>query len=596
MSMQVNTNVNTINWDTLLRKLDAATKSAETQGAGGVTAGQNITITATVNGIEEAITFPVPDDLELPKEVDQAGIDSLCEKLAGDSSFGLSAEEVQAVHDKLTEALAATTSSVSKANSNGSSTKVLFDIYQLMALLVEVAQKQRNASREMRTAENMQIQKSILDQANQQKTAALTGMIAGAICCAAQVIASVVTTAYQGKAFSKQIGSIESSGVASAKDNLTMLKAADTTAHAQTQLDKVTADVGGKSAGRMNRTIAQDVGEFGFENTDQAKAKLSLEQTKLNSLVNERQTIQQKLNDGTLKSSDVSEGPLKDALLQSEAFDQKIADSEIPRELVDRFIQRSNDAAKGTVSQADRVDLYNTANMAPELKDMGTMTTADHKANIQRAAEARLAELDNEIPTQRTATDPARQNIRTAVETDLQRYEDEYASALHDFNEINENTSAADATRIKNNLQLAGDKLKFARANAYNELAQPGVTTSAERAAAIRTATTAVETAEKGRMNDVEFIKASRTIQTGEAKMGLINAIGNPAQSFVQNLSAHMQADAKKAEAQNAKAQEELDQTKDLFNQAQDLIDSVVQLMQAISSAETQSMRDAIQA
>jgi len=42
--------------------------------------------------------------------------------------------------------------------------------------------------------------------------------------------------------------------------------------------------------------------------------------------------------------------------------------------------------------------------------------------------------------------------------------------------------------------------------------------------------------------------------------------------------------------------QEELEQTKDLFGQAQNLVDSVVQLMQAVSAAESQSMRDAIQA
>ena len=595
MSIQINTNTNTINWDTLLSKLDAASKATETQGAAGVTSGRNVTITTMVDGVEKNITFPVPDDLELPEEVDQAGIDSLCAKLAGDDTLSLSDEDIQIVHDKLTEALNATANSVSNTLSKSSS-QVLFDLYKLMALLVEVGQKQRDASREMRTAENQLVQKSILDQASQQKMAALTGMIAGTLCCAVQVIATIGMTISQGKAFSKQVGSIESSGVASAKENLTMLKAADSPAHAQAQLNKVTNDVGGKPSGSMNRTIAEDVGQFGFENTDQSKAKLSVEKMKLDSLVNEKATLQQKLSDGTLKSSDVPNGPLKDALLKSEAFEQKVAESEIPRDLIDKYIQRSNDAELGKVSQKDRVDLFNSANVAPELKQMGNMTTADHKANIQQAAQARLAQLDTEIPAQRNAVVDATKNVRTAVQTDLARYEDEYAAALHDSNEINENTSSADEAKIRNNLQLAGDKLKFARANAYNELAQPGVSTPAERATAIRVAGENVDSAEKGRMNDVEFIKASRTLQTGEAKIGLINAIGNTAQSFFQNLAAHMQADSKKAEALANKTQDELDQTKDLFKQAQDLINAVVQLMQAITSAETQSMRDAIHA
>ena len=595
MSMQVNNNVNTINWDTLLNKLGAATKAAETQITGGVTAGRNVTLTTTVDGVEQTFTFAIPDDLELPKEVDQAAIDSLCAKLAGDSSFGLSEAEVKVIHEKLSEALAAVASSISETASKGS-TQVLFDLYKLMALLVEVGQKQRDASRELRSAQSQQIQKSILDQADQQKTAALTGMIVGALCCVAQVVASIVMISQQGKAFSKQINSVESSGVASAKDNLTMLKAADSPAHAQAQLNKVTNDVGNKPSGTMNRTIAEDVGQFGFENTDQAKAKVTVEQMKLDSLVNEKATIQQKLSDGTLRSTDVPDGPLKDALLKSEAFEQKVAESGIPRNLVDKYIQRSNDAGLGKVSQQDRVDLFNSAHVAPELKQMGNMTTADHKANIQQAAQARLTQLDAEITAQRTAVADGPKNVRTAIETDLKRYEDEYASALREANEIDANTSSADATRIRNNLQLAGDKLKFARAHAYNELAKPGITTDAQRAADIRLAGDAIDTAETGRRSDIKFIKATRTIQEGEAKLGMVNAIGNAAQSFVQNITSYIQANAKKAEAENSKAQEELEQTRDLFNQAQSLIDSVVQLMQAISSAETQSMRDAIQA
>ena len=48
--------------------------------------------------------------------------------------------------------------------------------------------------------------------------------------------------------------------------------------------------------------------------------------------------------------------------------------------------------------------------------------------------------------------------------------------------------------------------------------------------------------------------------------------------------------------AQQKTSEEELDQTKDLFNQALSLVDSIVKLMQAVRAAEAQSMRDAIQA
>ena len=112
MSIQPTTNNASLDWSSLLSKLDAATKAAGAQGTTGVTAGQNVTITATVDGVERSITFPVPDDLDLPATVDQAGIDSLCAKLAGDTSLGLSEADVKAVHKALSDALAAASTSI----------------------------------------------------------------------------------------------------------------------------------------------------------------------------------------------------------------------------------------------------------------------------------------------------------------------------------------------------------------------------------------------------------------------------------------------------------------------------------------------------
>ena len=99
MSIQATNNNARIDWSSLLNKLDAASKAVETQGAGGVTAGSSVTITATVDGVEKAITFPVPDDLDLPAAVDQAGIDSLCAKLAGNQSLGLTEADVAGMYD-----------------------------------------------------------------------------------------------------------------------------------------------------------------------------------------------------------------------------------------------------------------------------------------------------------------------------------------------------------------------------------------------------------------------------------------------------------------------------------------------------------------
>ena len=68
--------------------------------------------------------------------------------------------------------------------------KVLLDIYSMMCLLAECAQKMKDAQREQRQAESSAIITSIQNQADAQRSAALTGLIAGGIICAVQVCAT----------------------------------------------------------------------------------------------------------------------------------------------------------------------------------------------------------------------------------------------------------------------------------------------------------------------------------------------------------------------------------------------------------------------
>jgi hypothetical protein len=367
MSINVNANATAVNWESLLSKLGEVTKTQGAEGAAGTT---NVTITTNVDGVETPVTIRIPDDLEIPGEVDQAAIDSLCAKLSADTGLNLTEEQIEQFHEALTNALNETLSAAGSGKS--AKANAMFDLYKLMALLVEVAQKQRDANREMRQSESQAIQASILSQAQAQRDAAITGMIAGAICCAVQVVATIAVMAKEGAAFKEQVSSLETSGVNNAKTTLT-------------------------------------------QKTEALK------------------TFQ----------SDIMQG----------------AD------------------ARGVP-------------LTPEARNM------------------RIAELKAEV----------------------------------------------------------------------------------------KTAMKGVEEAQTLRQSDVAYLKATHTINNAQAVNGLISAIGSMAQSFIQNAVQLQQADATMEGAEQQKKQEELDQTKDLFNQAEELVNSVVQLMRAIGQAETQSMRDAIQA
>ncbi|MBR4612267.1 MAG: type III secretion system translocon subunit SctB [Kiritimatiellae bacterium] len=366
MSINVNANATAVNWESLLSKLGEVTKTQGTEGAAGTT---NITIMTKVDGVDTPMTIRIPDDLEMPAEVDQAAIDSLCEKLAADTGLNLTEEQIEQFHEALTNTLNETLAAAGSGKS--AKANAMFDLYKLMALLVEVAQKQRDANREMRRSESEAIQASILSQAQAQRDAAITGMIAGAICCAMQAIVTVGAMIKQGYAFKQQISTLETSGVNQAKTTLT-------------------------------------------QQTESLKAY----------------------------QADVMHG----------------AENGVP--------------------------------LTPDARN------------------AKIAELK----------------------------------------------------------------------------------------VGVKQAMKGVEEAQALRQSDISYLNATQTINNAQAFNGLISAIGSMAQNCIQNAVQLRQAEATMEGAEQQKKQEELDQTKDLFNQAEELVNSVVQLMRAISQAETQSMRDAIQA
>ena len=361
MSIQVNTGASAVGWESLLNKIGDVEK---TTGADGK---EMFTVTMRVGDESKTFTFGIPDDLEAPQNVDQAAINSLCDKLLADKEgFNLTEEDVTNIKKVLEETL----SKAGSLKEPSAKKSVLFDLYQIMALLVEVAQKQRDASREQRKSESEIVQASILSQASSQRTAAVVSMIASFACCAIQVSFSIGIMMKQGSAFKTQMDTLESSGLKDAKTQL--------------------------------------------------------------------------------------------------------------------------------------------ATHTTELKNMQANVMHGARDGVPLTPEARNAKI-------------------------------------------------------------------------------------AELKATVATDSAAVDKAHNARATDATYLEATRRFAQLEAVNNIVFAIGNMGQGMVQNINTIIQANATEKGAEQEKAREDLDQTKDLYNQAQELINQVVKLMQAIGSAESQSMRDAIQ-
>lgn len=608
MSLQVNGNAGAVNWDALLGKLGEVTK---TEGADGVAGSTNVTITRTVDGVETPVTIRIPDDLDIPETVDQAAIDSLCQKLAADTSLNLTEEQIKLFHDTLSETLTKTLAAMPKDSAQSNIRRAMFDLYKMMALLVEVAQKQRDATREMRLAENLAVQKSILDQAEAQRTAAITGMIAGAICCALQSAATFISLYQQAKAFNAQLGTEKTAGLDVASKNVDMMKAANNQGNADKQLAKVQQQIGGKPSLTNGHSVRSEV-ETGFDNSAEfrnAQAKFTETQNALQKS-NTMQVTADALgrNAETVTSADVAglDAPefadVKTAVAKLDAYKAELAKLDniqgLSAEDKAFFIKQMTDPnASESIDATNR--MLDLRQQFPQLNDVNLTTDPSHATlveNVRTACDGAYAKFAEKTGRLKVDLETAKQNLRAQIKLEVQKFESSYDSALKDYNEAIKTGSKADIKAAEAKLEKAQNQLTYARAYGNAKLMQPGLTDSKAHLADVEEARGRYLSTQQTRANSVDYINASNTITKAQAYNSLIAAIGGFGQNFVQNWSQLLNAEATKMGAQQKKSEEELDQTKDLFNQAEELVNNVVQLMNAVRQAEMQSMRDAIQA
>ena len=564
-----------------------------------------------MDGVETPVTIRIPDDLDIPETVDQAAIDSLCQKLAADTSLNLTEEQIKLFHDTLSETLTKTLAAMPKDSAQSNIRRAMFDLYKMMALLVEVAQKQRDATREMRLAENLAVQKSILDQAEAQRTAAITGMIAGAICCALQSAATFISLYQQAKAFNAQLGTEKTAGLDVASKNVDMMKAANNQGNADKQLAKVQQQIGGKPSLTNGHSVRSEV-ETGFDNSAEfrnAQAKFTETQNALQKS-NTMQVTADALgrNAETVTSADVAalDAPefadVKTAVAKLDAYKAELAKLDniqgLSAEDKAFFIKQMTDPnASESIDATNR--MLDLRQQFPQLNDVNLTTDPSHATlveNVRTACDGAYAKFAEKTGRLKVDLETAKQNLRAQIKLEVQKFESSYDSALKDYNEAIKTGSKADIKAAEAKLEKAQNQLTYARAYGNAKLMQPGLTDSKAHLADVEEARGRYLSTQQTRANSVDYINASNTITKAQAYNSLIAAIGGFGQNFVQNWSQLLNAEATKMGAQQKKSEEELDQTKDLFNQAEELVNNVVQLMNAVRQAEMQSMRDAIQA
>ena len=551
MSIEINTSAGAVNWESLLSSLGEVQKTDSVNGR------QNFTITSKVDGAEKTVTVSVPDDLEIPETVDQSTLEGLVDKLK-ETGLGFTDEQVAQMKDAIAKIYNGSTDAAIEVASN-SKGRVLFDIYALMSLMIEVAQSQRDAAREMRTAENLSIQKAIQNQADEQRSAAMVGMIVGITC-----------------------GIASADGLRKVADHHT--QALEGRSHA---LHKAVEDVG--QAFTQQTPVER---EDALENFDTAKANVDAKQQALDTAKTELQTA----NNGLAEKTQAKN--------EAQTRVDKLTDSIDAYWEKNQYIQ-----SKGGIENADPNVLAEFNNRIGENADNFNVNQAHAQLETAQVdltrANTDLATAQNNVQVKQGAVDLANTDLANA-KTALTQAKSDYVKTGQDVaaqytekyqtavDRLNNPPEGADKAQLKQDVETARTNMEMAYAKESQLLSE--VLTPSEQKDIVAIARARVDTTMDRVTQRADFKQAERKMSTLMGINNINQAIGGVMQSTASNLAALQSAEATRTGADKAKQDEMLDQTKDLFAQEQKLIDQVVQLFSAVIQAENQSMRDAIQA
>ncbi|MBQ4470699.1 MAG: hypothetical protein II946_00035 [Kiritimatiellae bacterium] len=605
MNVELNAATHGINWESLLSSLGQVEK------ADGVDGKQNFTITMNVNGEVQTLTIGVPDDLEIPETVDQGTLNGLVDKLKA-MDIGFTDEQIATMKDSIAQIYrnfeAATTQYASKSTG-----KVLFDLYALMSLMIDVAQSQRDAAREMRMAENLAIQKAIQNQADDQRAAANLGLIVGVTCGLISAAASIGLMAWQGVTAKTQSKIMTQSGADAAKLHSQALQNTDSPQNAQIKLAEVQNKVGGQisnevtaeftrqietgAAGNLRANLDEAMAANTAAKTDATNKATLLQEAKdmaaartqasgiAENVHNQKvQAVEAKANEVQAKTETVNQ--------KQEAYNQAVANKAGDEAIGAAKAELDTAKAELETAKAQLDTAKAEADTAKAQLDTAKQAVTDQNAKVDQA-QRDLGLANDKVTETETALSKAKSDYVKTVQDVAAQYEEKYQAAVE---RLNNPPAGADKAQLKADVAAAKSKMEMAYALEAKLLSDPGVMSPTEQKNLVAFA--------RERL-DVTTDRATRRtdFKAAERKMTMLAGINNINQSMAQvtqsmssNLAATRSAEATRQGADSKKEEEMLDQTKDLYAQEQKLIDQAIQLFSQVIQTENQSMRDAIQA
>lgn len=557
MSVTFNPNAN---WNSLVGE---AARAAAPAGAGDAKPVQgtdgNLSVTAAgANGLPQAVTVAPPALDEATGTLTEAGLAALRTKLDG-------------AFDALKAAVAQTAKpAASGAEGATSAQKMLFDIYALMQLMLEVAQKERESARTQREADLSREVADIKCQADQQRTAARTGLIMSCVFSAASICAQAGAAFASNAAQASAAKMAQASGVDQAQQNLSILSAKN---GAETGANLAKA---GKSMTPAQLQAAQE----NFVRSDAAKAALG-------------ETLDQRA--AYVESSEHCKAVTAD-------LDGRIADktAEVDRlsadvETLEADVAEAHAAREAAGMEGLDGESALEAELAEKKAELGAAQGELDGLKAQRegaleaagAADARLQALNEQVKA-------AKDDYVNALNLDQSQLEAKLGDKRLELTQLERDpTTNKDAIKAaKTEIADLEKQRTWGRAHVTDEKMKGGHTASL--AADIESAEQSFGKATKMLEHDAAYKAAESKAHGWQTAGDLLRQTGMLLDSVTQSVTGMQQATATEYEAASKTAEAARAESDDLATSAQQLVQSVLDLLQAILAAENQSINQIV--
>lgn len=554
MSVTFNPNAN---WNSLVGEamqgttLSGVGDAKAVQGADG-----NLTVTITgASGLSQTVTIAPPALDEATGTLTEEGLADLRAKLDG-------------AFDALKAALArATTLSASDTAPATDAQKMLFDIYALMQLMLEIAQKERESARAQRQADLSREVADIRCQAEQERTAARNGLIMSCVFSAASICAQAGTFFASSAAQASAAKMAKASGVDQAQQNLSLLSA--------------------KNGAETGANLAKAGKSMTPEQLQAAKANFAKSETAKATLDNAVEQREAHIEASARGKAITAELDGKIAPKQAEVDRLTVEVETLESDIAHAGEARAAVGGKGESALDAELAEKKTALTKAQGELDGLRAQREDALEAAGASDAKLQALNEKVKTANDA-------YVDALNLDQSQLEAKLGAKRLELTQLERDPAAnkAEIKAAKAEIADLEQQRTWGRAYVTDQKMKGGYTDSL--AADIEAAEQSFGKATKMLEHNADYRAAEARAHGWQTAGDLLRQTGQLLDSVTQSVTGMQQAAATEYEAAAKTAEDARAESDDLATSAQQLVQSVLDLLQAILAAENQSINQIV--